>query len=368
VTTLSGGVSRRHILLGTASLLAGGRLLRAQDNPKFSTDVKVVNVLVTVRDKKGNIIRDLTKDDFTVEEEGRPQEIRYFARQTGLPLMVGVIVDMTPSESNMLDVERTASYTFFDQILRPEKDQAFVLQFNDEVELLQDLTSSREKLEKALGKLEQSTRSGRSGSGGGRRQPQGGGANSTALSDAIYLASTDVLKAQKGRKAVIVLGDGDHIGDRQEQAITAAERADTLVYAIRIYDKSWGSGGGPGGGRGGRGWHGLSIPGMGGPGMGGPGMGGPGGGPGGGGPDRGDGRKGLQEFTRRTGGAYFEVTKKDTLEQIYSRIEEELRSQYSLGFTPDANAQPGYRKLRVTTKRKDLVVQGREGYFASSAS
>ena len=157
------------------------------------------------------------------------------------------------------------------------------------------------------------------------------------------------------------LGDGDHIGSREEMAISAALRADTLIYTIRIYDKSFGGGGG---------WGGLSrIPGIGGPGMGGPGRGGgPGGrglgGRGPGGPDRGDGKKSLQTLSKRTGGAYFEVGKKDTLEKIYATIEEELRSQYSLGYTPDAGAQSGYRRIKVDVRRKGVVVQGREGYYA----
>jgi len=175
------------------------------------------------------------------------------------------------------------------------------------------------------------------------------------------------MKKQQGRKALFILGDGDHIGNREEMAIAAALRADTLIYAIRIYDKNFGGGGG---------WRSLGqIPGMGGPDMGRGGRGGgPGGGPGGGrggrgsggGPNPADGKKNLQILSSRTGGAYFEVGKKETLERIYGKIEEELRSQYSLGYAPDASAQSGYRRIKIDVQKKGLVVQGREGYYPES--
>lgn len=346
--------NRRQWIIGSMALLSLARSLRSQKNPTFSTDVKVVNAFVTVRDKKGNIIKDLPKDDFVLSEDGRPQPIRYFSRQSDLPLTVGLLVDTTPSETNMLGTEQRASRTFLETVLRPEKDKTFLIQFAEDVELLQDLTSSREKLEKALGLLESHDSGGRPG--------RGGGPNSTVLSDAIYLGSNDILKSQEGRKAMILLADGDHIGDRKEQAITAALRADSLVYAIRIYDKGWG------GGNGSR-LRGLNLPGMGGPGGwgGGPGGGGTGGGRGGT-PGRSDGKKNLQEIASRTGGSYFEVSKKQSLEDIYKTIEEELRNQYSLGYTPEANARSGYRKIKVTVKDKDLVVSGREGYYPESGT
>jgi VWFA-related protein len=371
-------MSRRSLLAGVTSALAG-RLLHGQgrspaDGPAFSAEVQVVNVLATVRDKKGRIAKDLIKDDFTLTEDGKPEEIRYFTKETDLPLTVGLIVDMTPSESNMLAVERRTSLAFLNQMLRPEKDKAFLIQFNDEVELLQDLTSSREKLEAALNGLEQSPREDGRGAGGranGRGAPSGGpdatgrgGYRSTALSDAVFLASDEVLKPVEGRKALIVLGDGDHIGSRKEMAITAAQQSDTAVYAIRIYDSQR-----DGGGRGGPG--GLQIPGIGGGGMGMPGGRGGGGGrmptPNDPGPGRGGGidPKGLKEIALRTGGAYFETGKKQTLSDIYTTIEEELRNQYSLGYTP-LNSEPGYRRLKVGVRKKGLTVQAREGYYVRS--
>jgi len=358
--------SRRGFLLAAAPAILRGRIGLAQaPPPTFSAGVKVVDVFVTVRDKNGSIVKDLVKEDFALSEDGRAQVIRYFSRESDLPLTMGLLVDTTPSESNMLEEERRTSRAFLKHMLRPGKDKAFLIQYSNEVELLQDLTSSPEKLDAALNLLErhrmQRGGGARPGGPGGASGPGGRGSYATVLSDAVYLASDEIMKNQKGRKALFILGDGDHIGSREEMAISAALRADTLIYTIRIYDKSFGGGGG---------WGGLSrIPGIGGPGMGGPGRGGgPGGrGPGGrgpGGPDRGDGKKSLQTLSKRTGGAYFEVGKKDTLEKIYARIEEELRSQYSLGYTPDAGAQSGYRRIKVDVRRKGVVVQGREGYYA----
>src|SRR5499427_2412002 len=122
---------------------------------KISVKVNVVNVLATVRDKHGKIVNSLTKDDFTLTEDGRPQSIHYFSRETDLPLTLGLLVDTSLSQRRVLDQERSASSSFLDQMLRPEKDQAFLIHFDYEVELLQDLTSSREKLRSALDKLQE---------------------------------------------------------------------------------------------------------------------------------------------------------------------------------------------------------------------
>lgn len=144
------------------SVVAGYRTLPARqlkpapaNQPTFSTDVRVVNVFATVRDKQGKIVRGLSKDDFTLEEDNRPETIRYFSQQTDLPLTLGLLVDTSMSERRMLGEERDASQTFLEQVLRPEKDKAFLIHFDREVELLQELTSSRQQLEKALSLINQ---------------------------------------------------------------------------------------------------------------------------------------------------------------------------------------------------------------------
>jgi VWFA-related protein len=301
-----------------------------------------------------------------VEEDGRPQTISYFAKQTDLPLTLGLLVDTSGSERREIPAERRASYTFFEQVLREDKDKAFVLHFDREVELLQDLTSSRRDLEDALQDLDSSQpQLNRRGSGqqqppygggpgqGGGQQGRGGGG--TALYDAVLLASNELMKKQQGRKAAILLSDGQDNGSKVSltSAIEAAQRADTLVYSIRFHDASETNGFSSPIGRGGR------RGGMGGP--------FPGGGSQRQGASRVDGKKILQQISNETGGSYFEVSSKETLDKIYSQIEEELRNQYSLGYTSDQTGG-GYRKIKVMVKPKNLIVQTREGYYATRSS
>jgi VWFA-related protein len=345
----SEGISRRALLLGAAA----APLLRAWQNPTYTADVKVVNVLATVRDKKGAVVTKLVRDDFTLEEDGRPQAIRYFAQETGLPLTLGLLVDTSMSQRRLIGQERAASAKFLDQVLREDKDQGFVIHFDHEVELLQDLTSSRQKLKASLDELETpelERKQGGGGSGGGGGSHSGGWhGGGTTLYDAVLLASDELMKKQSGRKAVIVLSDGVDRGSKVTlaSAVEAAHRADTLVYSILFADEQPFQRGGFGG----PGWGGHH---------------------GGGGrmprstADRPDGKKVLQQISRETGGGFFEVSKKQPLDQTFARIDEELRSQYSLGFTSDRpDAGPGYRHLRLTTRDKTLTVQAREGYYAS---
>jgi len=340
------------LLLTLGFLVFVQQLLQGQQQPSVTVQVKVVNLLATVRDKHGQIVRNLTKDDFTLEEDGRPQTIGYFAKEDNLPLKLGLLVDTSMSQRRVLDQERSASHAFLDQMLRQDKDMAFVIHFDREVELLQDLTSSRDKLYNALGLLQtpQFTQNngGNSPDSDGRRSGHGGG---TLLYDGVYLASNELMKKQQGRKALIVLSDGVDRGSKESlgTAIESAQRADTLVYSILFKDEQeHGSGGG------------FGVPGMGGGGM---------GRHGGGGrrfpqEERPDGKKILLRISQETGARLFEVSKKQPIEQIYSTIEEELRNQYSLGYTPDKAETGGYHKIVLKTKQNDLVVQARDGYYS----
>ena len=334
--------------------------------PPISVDVKMVSLLASVRDKHGQLISTLTKDDFTVEQDGHAQTITYFAKESDLPLTLGLLVDTSMSQRRVLDQERAASHDFLDQVLREDKDRAFVIHFDYQVELLQDLTSSRKKLDASLEELGEpefsqasnSGGSGSSGSGGsgGGRGSHGHGGGGTLLYDSIYLASNEIMKKQQGRKAIIVLTDGVDRGSKETllDAIATAQRADTLVYSILFADKegygNGGNGGGYGGGHGG--------------GMGGGGVGG------GGGhhryPEelRPDGKKVLEQLSKETGGRFFEVTKKQPIDEIYTAINQELRNQYALGYVPEkTDATAGYHKLHVAVKQKDASVQTRQGYY-----
>src|SRR5258707_11210755 len=169
---------------------------QSQSPGKIAVDVKTVSVLATVRDKHGKIISNLAKDDFVLEEDGRPQNINYFVRESDQPLRLGLFVDTSLSQRRVLEQERRASYSFLDHLLRPEKDLDFVVHFDREVELLQEFTSSRPKLQAALQALQTPQfdsnsggggNGGRRGGGGGRGTPRRGGG--TVVDDAIYLAS-----------------------------------------------------------------------------------------------------------------------------------------------------------------------------------
>jgi VWFA-related protein len=294
-------------------------LARGQEVPTFSTGVKVVNVLATVRTKKNEIVRDLTKDDFVLLESGRPQTVRYFSKESELPLTVGLMIDTSMSQQRVLESERTASFRFLDQVLRESKDQLFVMQFDMAVLVRQPLTSSRKKLEDILSYVDTPTRRDLSlQSGGG-----------TLLYDAVVEASNKVLKNQENRKAMIMLSDGGENGSTATltEAIEAAQRADTLVYSIFFSDSSFGAG---------------LFGGL-------------------------DGKGVLQKLSKETGASFFEVTKKQGIEQIYQAIQEELRSQYSLGFISDQpNQISEFRNLKLSAKQKGLVVQYRERYWAKA--
>jgi VWFA-related protein len=242
----------------------------------MSVDVKVVTLPVTVRDKKGQIVRNLTKDDFVLQEDGRAQVIKYFTQDTNLPLTLGLLVDTSLSQRNVLDQERNASKVFLDQMLTDAKDKAFLIHFDREVELLQDLTPSHDKLEAAL-QLLNTPQLERAGGGSsdpqssdpqssGNGQPQMHRGAGTLLYDAIFLASNELMKKQQGRKALIVLSDGDDRGSKEslQSAIEAAQRADTVVYSILFADKHENSNGfgGPGGMGRHIGWPGGGFPGV----------------------------------------------------------------------------------------------------------
>jgi VWFA-related protein len=327
-----------------------------QSQSKISTEVKLVTVYAAVRDKHGKIIPNLNQSDFALQEDTHPQTIKYFARESDLPLTLGLLVDTSMSQRRVLDQEKSASYSFFDHILREDKDKAFLIHFDREVELLQDLTASREKLRAALELVDTPEFTNTRGSGGGGGpggSGRGHGGGGTLLYDSIYLASNELMKKQQGRKALIILTDGVDHGSKESlnTAIASAQRADTAVYSILFADEdAYGSYG-----RGGYGGHG----GYGGGGM---GRGGPGRYPQQVHPD---GKKVLERISKETGGQLFEVKKKLSIEQIYAMIEEELRNQYSLAYTPDRpSADSTYHLIHVTVNQKDLIVQAREGYYS----
>jgi len=353
----------RKILNFTVLLILAALPLLSQQTPPITLNVSAVNLLATVRDKHGNLVHNLSKDDFTLDQDGKSQSITYFAKESDLPLTLGLLVDTSLSQRRVLDQERAASRSFLDRVLREDKDKAFLIHFDHEVELLQDLTSSREKLLAAIDQIHtpqfsQSSSGGGSsggdgnGGGGGRGSHGHGHGGGTLLYDSIYLASGELMKKQQGRKALVILTDGVDHGSKESlaEAIESAQRADTLIYCILFADKEEGH---------------DNHGGFGGPRMGGGGMGGRGGGyPRRTEESRPDGKKILEQIAKTSGGRFFEVSKKETLDKIYADIDEELRNQYVLGYSPDKpDATVGYHKLHLAVKQKDLQVQTRDGFY-----
>lgn len=327
----------RRALLGSLPVLPAA--LRAQ----FTADVKVVNLFATVRDRKDQIVQNLAREDFQLDEEGRAQAIRYFSTESNLPLIVGLLVDTSGSTRFVLPDEVAASRQFLRQVLRPKEDRTFVIHFDNEVELLQDLTGSREALEKSLDELGTAPQLQRQRPGypGGGRYPGGRGAGrgrggGTSLYDAVFLGADEIMKKENGRKAMILLSDGLDNGSRLSlaEAIESAQRADTLVYTILFNDSDFDMrpirdavrrGG-------------FDLP---------------------------DGKKVMRELADKTGARFFEVSRRLTFQKVFSIIEEDLRHQYSLGYTPDPPAAAGaYRRVHLKTKQRGLTVQARDGYFA----
>jgi VWFA-related protein len=300
-------LSRQNLLLAA--------LCRAQE-PTFSTDVKLVSLLATVRDRDGRVVKDLKKEDFLVEEDGRPQTIRYFFRESDLPLTIGLLVDTSRSQIRVLEPERKASYQFLDQVLREDRDLAFVMHFDIRVDLLQGFTSSREKLAAALAELRIPKRA------------------STLLFAAVREASEGLMKPQTGRKAYILLSDGVDVRSKTSigTAIEYAQRADTIIYSILYADHLRVAGPAE-----------LAAQAI----------------------YHARGRRVMRRLAQETGGGFFEVSQQEPIEKVYAQIEDELRNQYSIGYVPDpSDAGAGYRKIRLTTRQNQLVVRTRDGYYA----
>ncbi|MCC6389543.1 MAG: VWA domain-containing protein [Bryobacterales bacterium] len=331
--------TRRELLLSLAALAA------AQEPTTFSTEVRVVNLLASVRNKRGEIIRDLKKDDFLLKEDGRPQTIRYFAQESDLPLTIGLLVDTSRSQRRVLKAELIASIRFLRQVLREDHDRAFVMRFEMTPELLQNLTPSRSALEAALVQVAipppgPPPHVPPIGPDTPRRR--GGPGIGTALYDAIVQAANDVTKKQTGRKALVLMTDGVDAGSTVSlnEAIEAAQRADTLIYSIFFYDTIANGGEVPEPFDRRRRW----LQRM---------------------PRDTEGGRALQRLSKETGGGFFEVSDYEPIEKVFSQIEEELRRQYSLGYVSDQTRGGGYRKITLAVNRKGLLVQTRDGYYAA---
>jgi len=334
----------RSRLTATAALLLVFVPSFAQDAPIFSVNVKVVNVLAIVRDRQGNIINTLGKDDFVLQEDGRQQSIHYFTRETDLPLTLGLLVDVSGSEVRAIEEEKRASAAFTREFLRAGIDSSFLIQFATEAELLQDVTRDPTRMQSALQDLQTPNPEDNTvvvpGTGPHAAPGHGTRGGGTLFYDAIFLAADEMMQKQSGRKAIVLLTDGVDHGSKisLDLAIESAQRANTMVYSIYFngndgVDGTEESVDSP-----------LSRQ-----------------------LDSKTGREALERLSKQTGGRMFVVSNTNSVSQIYAQIQDELRNEYSIGYSPDR--APGdkadYRHITLTTKQKDYQVQAREGYYAS---
>jgi VWFA-related protein len=291
----------------------------AAADPVIRVDVELVNVFASVRDKKGAFVKGLDQSAFTVLEDGKKQEIRYFARETNLPLTIGLLVDVSKSQESLIEIEKRAASAFFRQVLRP-KDSAFLMSFGMESELLQDMTGSPNLLDKGLNGLRLSTPVGGVFTPGTIDRPVRG----TVMFDAVYLAAAEQLKGEVGRKVLVLITDGMDYGSKTkiQGAIEAAQKADAIIYSIYYTDPRYSMYGGGSDGD-------------------------------------------LKKMSSETGGRVFEVNRHRTLQQIFTEIDEEMRSQYSIGYAPLNTGRDGsFRRIEIRTADKDQRVAARKGYYA----
>jgi VWFA-related protein len=292
-------------------------------------NVNVVGLFFNVKDKHGALMPNLTKDDFEVFEDGKQQTIKYFAAESNLPLTLGILIDSSGSQLRVLDMEKEVGGAFLRQILT-DKDEAYVMDFGIDAELIQDYTRDVHRLQAALNKVKINsgvTMPTLPGAGGGpvpSAQSPG-----TVLYDAVYLSAHDMLAKEVGRKAMVLLTDGEDEGSRLKikDAMEAAQKADAIVYVLLCADRG--------------GYYSL-------------GMGY-------------SGESEMRKLTEATGGRVINVGNKfDKLKEAFDQVAAELRSQYNLGYTPTNTKQDGsYRKLEIKSKQ-NYKIQSRAGYYASA--
>ncbi len=291
----------------------------------IKVDVDLVNLYFAVRSKQNSLVNSLGQSDFDLAEDNVKQTIKYFARETDLPLTIGLLIDVSNSQRNLIEIERRAGSSFFSSVLK-KKDVAFLISFGADSELLQDLTGSPRLLQEGLDHLK--LNGGFSGTTSGPVPTLNKG-RGTVMYDAVYLASNDMLAHEAGRKAIILITDGEDEGSKlsEKAAIEAAQRSDAIIYGILYVDRQFY------GGFGGAGYSGEST---------------------------------LKHMAEETGGRVFTVDRKNSLDNIFDQIQQEMRTQYAIGYTPTNSKKDGsFRKIDLKAAGKDLKVQVRKGYYAT---
>jgi VWFA-related protein len=336
------------LLLGLPALVpAWAQLAPSPDAPPVSTapapapedqpvatiklNVNLVDVVFTVKDKDGSLVPHLTRDDCTVSEDKSPQTLKNFVAETHQPLTLGILLDTSGSQAHVLPLEQDVGVQFLERVLK-QKDEAFLLSFDVNVDLLQDLTNSPRLLERAMRKAEINTAGGNGAAGipgaGGGTIPAIGKPKGTLLYDAVYLAATQIMNQETGRKAMILLTDGEDQGSRTKinEAIAAANRSNVMVYTILIADRNF--------------YRESNY----------------------------SGYSAMKKMTEETGGRLIDVGNNGKkLEAAFQKIEDELRTQYVASYTSTNTKLDGtFRKLSVECRGDGMKVQVRKGYFAAT--
>src|ERR1700722_11652070 len=279
-----------------------------QGQQPLGVTTTIVNVFATVRDKHHGIISDLTKDDFKVFEDGVEQKVVFFSKEVNMPITLGLLIDTSASMDRMIGAEQDAASRFLREVMRP-KDEAMVMTFDFDVDLLADFTQDTSTLSSAIRRARVN-----SVGGGGVVTPgtiPQGATGGTDLYDAVYLAAHDQLANEAGRKGVIILTDAEDTGSklRLQDAVEAAQRSDAVIHILLIVDRMATSG---------------------------------------------------------VGGRVIDVHNEASLEKAFDEISQELRSQYVLGYYPTNIKRDGtFRKLRVDVMRPDMKILARKGYYAA---
>jgi Ca-activated chloride channel family protein len=279
------------------------------DQTTLRVRVDLVNVLFTVTGSDGRLITNLNKEDFLIEEDSKKQEISYFSKEVSLPLTMAILIDTSPSVEPVLGLEKQTASEFLQSVLRKE-DLALIMNFDRSVSLIQDFTSDIRRLNKAIESVA-------IGSG-------------TSVHDAVFLACDEKLKQETGRKAIILISDGEDTTSKLKlkEAMESAQRADVIIYAIsnRVGGLFYGRFGGGDDGT-------------------------------------------LKKYCEMTGGRAFFPSKPQDFKKAFDEIQEELRSQYSVAYNSSNAAKDGsYRTIKILTpSQKNLKVRAKKGYYSAKS-
>jgi VWFA-related protein len=294
-------------------------------------NVNLVDLFFTVKDKSGNLVPHLNQDDCTVLENKEPQKLKSFVAETHQPLTLGILLDTSGSQQRVLPLEQDVGSQFLERVIK-SKDEAFLVSFDVDVDLLQDYTNSPRLLARAMSKAEINTAGGNGAGGipgaGGGTVPTIGDPKGTLLYDAVYMAASKKMNQESGRKAMILLTDGEDQGSRTKisEAIAAAQKSNVIIYTILIADRGFYGGFGMG-------YSGYSA---------------------------------TKRMAEETGGRLIDVGNNGKkLEAAFQQIEDELRTQYVATYTPSNTKLDGtFRHIAVECRGDGLKVQVRKGYFA----